>query len=214
LESNFIKFPEQFFGVVFSIKKLGSISYYIVNLHEKINDILETTKTMHEDGETNNNKIFEKNTVNKKFNKLTSKKNIRINSFLSSSTRNIKGNKEKEDIETIKRNTRTKVFFQVPSSNTSKHNNKKLVKEQITENSNINKEMTKKSENNSDNNNYIYKNEHNQSKVEPKKKTMNLDNLDLNKINNLQGKKFYEEEEIVPLISKENFNEILKKEIK
>ena len=209
LESNFIKFPQQFFEVVFSIKKLGSISYYIVNLHEKRNDNLETTKTMHEDEESNNNKILEKNIVNKKFKKLISKKNIRINSFLSSSTKTTKGNKDNEDVETIKRNARTKVFFQVPSSNTLKLNNKKSDKEQITENSN-NKEIIKKLENNSDNNN-IDKNEDNKSKTESKKKSINSDNLDLNKNNNLQGKQFFEEEEIVPLISKDKFNEILKK---
>ena len=49
MESNFINFPEQFFEVVFLIKKLGSISYYIVNLHEKINDNFEVNKVMHED---------------------------------------------------------------------------------------------------------------------------------------------------------------------
>ena len=206
LESNFINFPEQFFEVVFSIKKLGSISYYIVYLHEKINDNLETTKVIHEDGETNNSKILEKNTVNKKFKKLSSKKNIRINSFLSSSTRNIKGNRNKEDIETIKRNARTKVFFQVPSANTLKKNSSKFFREQT------NKEFPKMIENNLDNNNNnINKNEDNKSNTEPKKKSINLDNINLNKINNLKIKEPFEEEEVVPLISKDKFNEILKK---
>ena len=138
MESTFIKFPEQFFEVVVSIKKLGSISYYIVNLLEKINDNLEGTKVMNDDGETNNNKIVEKNTVNKKFKKLISKKNIRINSFFSASTKTIKGNgnKGKEDVESIKRNARTKVYFQVPLSNTLKNNNKKFVREQTIENPN------------------------------------------------------------------------------
>ena len=115
MESNFINFPEQFFEVVFSMKKLGSISYYIVNLHEKINNNLETTKVINEEGETNNNKILEKNTVNRKFKKLVSKKNIKVNNFLSSSAsiKKTKGDKGKEDIETIRRNARTKVFFPV-----------------------------------------------------------------------------------------------------
>ena len=213
LESNFIKFPEQFFEVVVSIKKLGSISYYIVNLHEKINDNLETTKVMNEETEANNNKILEKNTVNKKFKKLVSKKNIKINSFFSASTKNIKGNMGKEDVEAIKRNARTKVFFQVPISNTLKHNNKKFVREQTTtENPNI-KELPKNLENNSDinNDNNINKNEDNKSNNEPNKKSMNLDNLDLNKINNLKRKENFEDEEIVPLISKDKFNAIQEK---
>ena len=211
LESNFIRFPEQFFEVVVSIKKLGSISYYIVNLREEINDNLETTKVMNEDGETNNSKILEKNSINKKFKKMVSKKNIKINSFLSSSTKNIKGNKGKEDLETIKRNAKTKVFFQVPTTSTFKHNNKRFVREQTTTDNPNNKELPKKLENNSDNNNIINKNEDNKSNTEPKKKSINLEDLDLNKINNLKRKEFFEEEEIVPLIPKDKFNVILKK---
>jgi len=212
LESNFIKFPEQFFEVVLSIKKLGSISYYIVNLHEKINDNFETNKIINEDGNTNDNKSLEKNSVNKKFKKLVSKKNIRISSFLSASTKNIKGNEGKEDLETIKRNARTKVFFQIPSISSLKQNNKKFVREQTTQNPN-NKEP-KNLENNSDNNNN-YKNEDNKSNTEPNKNYINIDNLDLNKINNLNKKnELYDEEEIVPLISKDKFNIVLKKNIK
>ena len=85
----------------------------------------------------------------------------------------------KEDVEAIKRNARTKVFFQVPISNTLKHNNnKKFVREQTTtENPNI-KELPKNLENNSDinndNNNNINKNEDNKSNNEPNKKSMNL----------------------------------------
>ena len=212
LESNFIKFPEQFFEMVISIKKLGSISYYIVNLLEKINDNFETTKFMNENGETNNSKILEKNTVNKKFKKLISKKNIKINSLLSSSAsaKTMKGNMGKEDVETIKRNAKTKVFFQVPSSSTLKNNNKNFAREQtIIENPN-NKELPQKLENNLDDNNITNKNEDNKSMAEPKKNSINLDKLDLNKFNNLKIKDSFEEEEIVPLISKEKFNVTLK----
>jgi len=212
LESNFIKFPEQFFEVVLSIKKLGSISYYIVNLLEKINDNFETTKVKNEDGEMNNNKILEKNGFNKKFKKLASKKNIRINSFLSASTKTIKGIKGKEDIEAIKRNARTKVFFQVPSLNTLKHNNNKFVREKTIENPNNNE--PKSLENNSDNNNNYKNEEGNKSNTETRKKSINIDNLDLDKINNLKRNELLEEEEIVPLISKDRFNSILKKNIK
>jgi len=212
LESNFIKFPEQFFEVVLSIKKLGSISYYIVNLLEKINDNLETTRPINEDGETNNDKILEKNAINKKFKKMVSKKNIRINSFLSASTKTIKGTKGNEDVETIKRNARTKVFFQIPSSSTLKHNNNKFIREKTIENPN-NKEP-KNLENNSDNNNNYKNKDDNKSNTEPRKKFINIDNLDFHKINSLKKDELFEEEEIVPLISKDKFNLILKKNIK
>ena len=213
MESNSIKFPEQFFEVVVSIKKLGSISYYIVNLHEKINNNLETTKVINEEGETNNNKILEKNTVNRKFKKLVSKKNIKINSFLSSSAsiKKTKGDKGKEDVETIRRNARTKVFFQIPSSSTLKYNNKKFVREQTTTENPNNKKLPQKLENNLDDNNITNKNEDNKSNTEPKKNPINLSNLDLNKFNNLKRKESFEEEEIVPLISKEKFYVTLKK---
>jgi len=209
LESNFTKFPEQYFEVVLSIKQLGSISYYIVILHEKLNNNLEASKVMNEDGETNNNKILEKNSVNKKIKKLASKKNIRINSFLSSSTKIVNGIKGKDDVETIKKNSRTKVFFQVPSSSTLKHFNNKFVTDQTTENPN-NKEP-KNLENSLDINNNIYKDGDNKSNTEPKKKSINIENLDLDKINNLKKNELFEEEEIVPLISKDKFNLILQK---
>jgi hypothetical protein len=59
--------------------------------------------------------------------------------------------------------------------------------------------MSQKLENNSDNNNITNKNEGNKSSTEPKK-TINIENLDLSKINNLKRKESFEEEEIVPLI--------------
>ena len=204
LESNFINFPEQFFGVVFSIKKLGSISYYIVNLHEKINDNIETIKVMHEDGEIKDNKILEKKTFNKKFIKLSSKKNIRINSLLSSSTKTLKGNKDIE-LGSIKRNTRTKVFFQTPPVNNLRLSNKNLTKEKTFVKTNL-KEFPKKFENNT--NHSINNNE--DSNTFSKKTSIHFDNIELNKINIPKRKEPLDEEEIEPLITKDKFKEILK----
>ena len=74
--------------------------------------------------------------------------------------------------------------------------------------------MPQKIENNLDDNNIANKTEDNKSDAEPKKNSINLDKLDLNKFNNLKIKDPFEEEEIVPLISKEKFNVTLKKYIK
>jgi len=213
LESNFINFPEQFFEVIFSIKKLGSISYYIVNLHEKVNDNFESTKAMNEDGETKGNKIFEKNSINKNFKKLISKKNIRINSYVSSSTKTLKRDKDKEEVEPIKRNTRTKVFFQIPTINTLKLSNKKLIRDQTIEKINF-KEFPRKLENSEDNNsnniNININNEESKSNTISKKTSIHFDNLELNKINIPKRKEPSDEDEVTPLITKDKFFEMLK----
>ena len=209
MESNFINFPEQFFEVVFSMKKLGSISYYIVNLHEKINDNFDSTKAMHEDGETKCNKILDKNAINKKFKKLSSKKNIRINCFLSSSAKALKVDKDKEETGAIKRNARTKVFFQAPTLNSLKLSNKKLNREQNIEKINF-KESPKKFDNITDDNININNKEDSKSNTLSKKTSTHFYNLELNKINFRKRKEPSDEDEIIPLITKDKFNEKLK----
>ena len=209
MESNIINFPEQFFEVVFSMKKLGSISYYIVNLHEKINDNFDSTKAMHEDGETKCNKILDKNAINKKFKKLSSKKNIRINCFLSSSAKALKVDKDKEETGAIKRNARTKVFFQAPTLNSLKLSNKKLNREQNIEKINF-KESPKKFDNITDNNININNKEDSKSNTLSKKTSTHFYNLELNKINFRKRKEPSDEDEIIPLITKDKFNEKLK----
>ena len=69
---------------------------------------------------------MDKNIFNKKFKKLSLKKNIKINSFLSY-TKTLKGDKDKEEAGAIKRNARTKGFFQTPTLNSLKLSNKKLI---------------------------------------------------------------------------------------
>jgi len=211
MESNFINFPEQFFEVAFSIKKLGSILYYIVNLHEKINDNFESAKVLHVVGDAKGNKILEKNTINKKFKKLSSKKNIRTNFFLSSSTKALKVDKDNEEEGTIKRASKTKVFFQIPPINTLKLSSKKLIREQTIEKINF-KEFPKKFENKTDNStdNNINNNEDNKSNDFSKKTSVYFDNLELNKINISKRNEPSDEEEIAPLITRDKFNEILK----
>ena len=207
LESNFTNFPEQFFEVVFSMKKLGSISYYIVNLHEKINDNFEATKVMYEDGETKDNKILKKNSINKKFKKLSSKKNIKIYNVFSSSFKTLKGDKDKKDLGVINRNTRTKVFFQTPPVNTLKLNNKNLIRGKTIEKINL-KQFPRKFGNNTDIN--VKSNEDNKSNTDSKKTSIYFDTIELNKNNISKRKEPSYEEENTPLITKDKFNEMLK----
>ena len=72
LDQNFLEYnlknPEHFFEVAYSIKKLGSISFYIVNLHEKI---CNSSEDIHLTGE-----IQENNNINIPFNKRHSSANL------------------------------------------------------------------------------------------------------------------------------------------
>ena len=57
IESNFQVIPENYFQIAYSIRKLGSISYYIVNLFDKNITNLEDFNRENEDEENNNNII-------------------------------------------------------------------------------------------------------------------------------------------------------------
>ena len=213
-ETNCINFPEQFFEVIFSIKKLGSVSYYIVNLLEKINSNCEPTKIEIEGEESINKRNSDINLFNKKFKKLSSKKNIKIN-FLSSPAKTIKGEKVDEEANSIKRNARTKVFFKSPTINSLSKKAENITnkeKANLKEASRKNLELVlennvNKNEEGSKNNNITT------SKDESKSQKISkiFDNLEFNHNNKSKNKESFEDEENVPLITRDKFIDLLKK---
>ena len=137
-ESHLKNYPEQFFDVEYWIKKLGSISYYIVNLHEKINNNnynnIEGTISGNELEDIPLNKRNSCVNINKKYKKFSLQNPLKINNFLSS-TKTIENEKKEEGIS---RKAKTKVFFPMFSMNIM-HDSAKLL-----ENDNIEDNLNKK----------------------------------------------------------------------
>ena len=133
-----MKNPGQFFEVVYLIRKLGSTSFYIVNLYEKIINNSEEI-VLNKELEDNtpytpfNKRHSSANLIlSKKFRKLSSQKSIKFNNlFLSSSKLN---EEENTDENGINRKAKTKVFFPMISGNiinkniNSKESQKKMKK--------------------------------------------------------------------------------------
>ena len=117
LESNLIKNQEQFFDVMYSIRKMGSLSYYIVDLYEII---YNSPKTHFTKKENNNSIKLIKNSLIHNTDALTDnkKKNDKLKKFLSiiSPTNE---DQNKDEISPIKRRAKTRVFF--PDSVNKKH---------------------------------------------------------------------------------------------
>ena len=223
-ETDFIKYPEQYFEVIYSIKKLGSISYYIVNLYEKIsNNKPKPSKEVNEilskiDSYEENLIKKEKSRKNKK-DSLT--KTLRLHRFLSVSSRTIEGINEDGENKPIKRNAKTRIYLPERISNKksiilASINEDKNIKdlpiiEEKTKQSETNNIENKKEENEKDNN-YNNNNNINETKDKKPQKTIKiLDKTEYNKKMKDNRKDNPEDEENSPLISKDKFNEILEK---
>ena len=218
----------QFFEVVYSINKLGSLTYYIVNIYEKIDTTLTGTIN-----KRNSAKINIKNNNN-------SKEIKKLNRFLTIDTTQPEKetpNKEQNN-EHIKRKAKTKVFFSqvskkknslfIPNSNNIslgnsllniiKFSSKKDLKRNITNSDSNTNDLSKKINSTDENHKNINKNEtfneiniNNLREEKTRKNTKNYDNSEyLKKLATFKKEKEnFEDEENSFLITKDKFNEEL-----
>ena len=223
-ESNMINMKEQFFEVIYSIKKLGSLSYYVVNLLENIDNNLDQSYAQNNNNNNNNtniNEVLNKIGTNEKKN---SKKKIKYNKYLSAKTLEIL-NEEGDAIQINKRKSKTNNNSPMLSSKKPSiiigKTNKKL------QNNYKNEEKEKEKEKK-----YISKiNNRSNKDIEDKKEGKDKDNSNISELNERKNvgmlnennyikknkmikKDHNEEEENSPLLSKEQFNDILKKDKK
>ena len=211
-ESSNLKNPEQFFEASYSIRKLGSISYYIVNLHEKFYNNEESQGA--NDGEENiylNRRSSSANIFSKKFQKLKSQKSINFVPRPSKVMDEI--NLEEEGIT---KKAKTKVFFPIISgnmfNNNIKSNESKQIEEKLYKKNSVNMEKTnndiksnKNEENKNNEINLIKRNSKqlsNNQKIYGEKATI--------KRNKIIKKDISEDDESTELIPKDKFNEVLK----
>ena len=211
--------PEQFFEVEYSVKKLGSISYYIVNLLEKINNIEE----IQTGNEVEENTLNKRNScvnivMSKKQKKFSLQNHFKINNFLSQSKT---VEEENKDDGNIKRKAKTKVFFPIFSMNTM-NNNVKLLESKIIEDK-LNKKNSIEiiNKNNSAEINFDKKinnnekigiiNNYNKRLSGEQKNYKVIKNRKYSRSNKFKKNETLEEDENVQLIPKDKFNEIITK---
>jgi len=230
-ENNFVNLPEQYFEVVYSIKKLGNISYYIVNLYEKFNNNLAQSQVSNpvEDiinkMEGMDDGLFKK----EKYKKNSLKKTMKLHRFLSTMTK-IEDDNEEKDIDPTTRKAKTKIFApdfvkkknsisistfnpgktmtEIPTTeDRSKRNeSKKNVTEFDVKNNDSKKEENEKDvEKDSSNNIELREKSKNQKTIKI------LDRNEYLKKVKFKKNDYPEDEENSPLITKDKFNEILKK---
>ena len=227
-ESNLIKTEEQFFEVVYSIRKIGSLSYYIVDLYETID---HNTNINQFGGYTNKNK--ENLNIKEKFKKNNIKTTVKLNRFLSVFSIRNEGMNDEDDNNPIKRKAKTKIFN--PELCLKKNSisigtlpmYKNLLDSPIKE-QNLKRNVSKKIINNNKDKNDNKDNKENEEEIKKKESYDNksIDTKESNKteikekvfdkneyIKRMKSKKkeYNEEDENSPLITKDKFNEILKK---
>ena len=186
---------DQFFEAIFSLKKIGGIIYFVVNLNEVINkdfDLNEFYKRNHKKKSSINiNKNFKKmgTSAKQKFNRVSiktidnkSRKSVSMNSFTN--------------------------FNQVLTKNKNNNNNKEAISGTFINGKkiNINLEEIKEQDKATDNN----------QKSQSKKLNKNsvYDNSEYLKSIKRKKRQLAEDDENTPLISKDRFNEILHKKEK
>ena len=229
-EKNFINLPGQYFEVVYSVKKLGSISYYIVNLYEKFNNNLAQSQVSNpvEDilnkMEGMNEGLFKK----EKYKKYSFKKSMKLHRFLSTMTKNEDENEEK-DIDPTTRKAKTKIFppdfikkknsisistlnqgktmTEIPTTEerSKRNESKKNVLELDISNNDSKKEEDEKDIDKNNNDIELREKSKNQKTIKIVDKNEYLKKMKFTK------SEYPEDEENSPLITKDKFNEILKK---
>jgi len=188
---NYTKNPEQFFEVIYSIKKLGSLTYYLVYLHEKLNENNEKSQFDNE-GEENVSKRNSSisNNTNAPLKTLTKKNFNKINTISLK-----KKGEPNLEFNFNKPKTKNKVSF--PDINIQKSNISYEKNENIKENN------KKDSELNSKNINDVY---------ESKKEDNDFSqNMEISRKIKLNKNEYYDDEENIPLITKDKFNEKISK---
>ena len=186
LDFNLIKNEAKYFDVAFSVRKIGSLTYYIAILSETIDNSI-----------CKNSSIKENFSNNEKFRKKGIKTTIKLNRFLS--TLSIKDDDNKNEGDNFKqRKAKTKALL------SPKKNSLSLTQPDIHNNNiNINIDKEKKKEENE-------MESENMSDELKTKKYKKLDKIEyVKKIKT--KKKENEEEENSPLIEKDKFNMILQK---
>ena len=232
-ENNFMNLPEQYFEVVYSVKKLSSITYYIVNLYEKFNNNLAQSQVSNAvEDIINKMEGMDENLFKKeKYKKSSLKKTMKLHRFLSTMTKNDDENDEK-DIDPITRKAKTKIFApdfvkkknsislnnfnpgktmtEIPT--TEERSKRSESKKNVTE-FDIKNNESKKEENEKDGD----KDNNNNINIELREKSKNqktikiFDKNDYLKKMKSSRKDYPEDEENSPLITKDKFVEILKK---
>ena len=219
LESN-LKNPEQFFQISYSIRKLGSISYYIVNLFEKITnnsdeikEVIAQKPTGGEENFFNRRNSSAHLVLSKKLKKINSQQSIKFSPYDSKTI------EEEKEEEGINRRSKTRPFLPLIISGNIINNNfksddfqkigEKFIKKNSKKNIVVNEDkiFNKKEDNNNVNRNI----KRNSNESYKKQKTVKILNKENSTINKIVKKGKYEEDENSELIPKDKFNGILKK---
>jgi hypothetical protein len=188
---NYTKNPEQFFEVIYSIKKLGSLTYYLVNLHEKLNENNEKSQYENEKEENVSRRSSVSNNNNNPLKTLTKKNFNKINTISLK-----KKGEPNLEFNFNKPKTKNKVSF--PDITIKKSNISNGTNENIDEiNKKIDSELNSKNINDVD---------------ESKKDSNDYNqNTELSRKVKINKNEYYEDEENVPLITKDKFNEEISK---
>ena len=184
---NYTKNPEQFFEVIYSIKKLGSLTYYLVYLHEKLNENNEKSNENENEENISRRNSSVSNNNNNPLKILTKKNFNKINTISLKK----KGDPNLE-FNFNKPKTKNKVSF--PDIALKKSNISNEINENIEENNKKDSELNSKNINDLDESKKDFSNDYSQ-KMEFSRK------IKINK------NEYYEDEENVPLITKDKFNE-------
>ena len=193
--------PTQFFEVIYSLKKLGTITYYIVDLNETLDNNLKSRRLINEE---------------ENISKRNSKKFINTNKKIESKStiKRKKGqdiNNKGELHSSFKLKNKPKVSFDESQSKINVLNNMDKTYEQASNNSKNNNEdnniIIKKQSNNIDNSNIDEKND----KLISKKKTKFFDNTEYLKRKKSKKNDILDEDENSPLITKDQFKEGIKR---
>ena len=185
--------PFQFFQVTYSLKRLGSINFYIVNLEEILNiNNIGKNKIRKEEDFTTNRSSKTSNTINNTNRKINSKKTITFKSI-----EKVKSKVSFQESVIKNKNVSNNQILEIPIENDK--NSKNIMKKTLGLEKDINK-LKKNSE------------ENEKEKINLKgKKTIYYDNTEYIKKNKRNKKENNEDDENSPLITKEEINEILKK---
>ena len=213
-EYNFKNSPWQYFEVIYSFRKLGSVSYYIVNLLEKINNIDETQiapiQNEKEEIVLNRRNSSANFIMSKNFKRLCTQRSIKFKERSASKTLE----EENQEEPAINKKSNTKVFFPIISVQTLSNNNKimqsKKIEEKLNKKNSLDIEIIKS------NNNKVIKKEEAKNNFKrisnefPKKQKLLKTFHYKEYIKSEIKKKITDEDENTPLIPKDEFNKILK----
>ena len=211
LEKNIKNSPEQFFDVIYSIKKLGNFSYYIIYLSEKID--INNTSIENKEGEVNNTKNLSKdNTSNSKDNKINSSYNIFKNFLSARLKQKEKNNQGNGENNAIIKASKTKNFFSkfILRKATYKENSGGIIPKISQKNDEKSLQNSKPDLDHNINENNNIGNDDNIKNI-PKSRNPKIPKKGNNNTKRTNKTEDYEDDENSPLIKKDKFKEKLKK---